>query len=408
MLVNFKDMLIEPNQIKNILTLRYDPSHNPLLPQITWNDFFPKNSELSLEYIEKLIEDYILEKINPNQVKTISLALSGGVDSSLVLGFIRKTLPELTIHGISIKFANSIDETKIAEKIAEHFEIDHHIVYLENYLKELPKAISIIQSPFWDLHWYYVAKKSNTLSKYLAAGDGGDEIFGGYTFRYKKFLSLINSKSSPLEKTKAYLACHERDMVEDQEHIFGEKIHFSWNSIYDNISKYFENSLTNLEQVFLADYNGKLMYNFSPINHKINQYFGLTSVTPLLSSELIHYATQLDSQKKYDDDANIGKIPLRQLLKKFNLDSLIPNEKQGFSVNTLNLWNSNGKELCKSYLSDARIVKDKWINGDWIAKHLGRNDLDVKYVNKFLGLLAFEIWYRLFITKEMNSKTSLS
>ena len=408
MLVNFKDMLVEPNQIRNILTLRYDSSNVSLLPQITWNNFIPKNNELSLEHIEKLIQDYILQNINPNHVKTISLALSGGMDSSLVLGLIRKTIPELTIHGISIKFADSVDETKIAEKIAEHFDIDHHIVFLENYLKELPKAISIIKSPFWDLHWYYVAKKSNTLSKYLAAGDGGDEIFGGYTFRYKKFLSLTNSKSSPLEKTKAYLACHERDMVEDQEQIFGEKIPFSWDSIYDNISKYFENSLTNLEQVFLADYNGKLMYNFSPINHKINNYFGLTSITPLLSSELIRYGIQLDSKQKYDAEENIGKIPLQQLLKKFNLTSLIPKEKQGFSVNTLNLWKSHGKELCKSYLSDARIVKDKWIDGNWINKHINRNDLDVKYVNKFLGLLAFEIWYRLFISKEMNSETSLS
>jgi len=33
---------------------------------------------------------------------------------------------------------------------------------------------------------------------------------------------------------------------------------------------------------------------------------------------------------------------------------------------------------------------------------------DVRYVNKFLGLLAFEIWYRIFVTKEMNSETKLS
>ena len=408
MLVNFKDMLVEPKQIRDILTLRYDSTQKSLLPKITSNDFVPKNNELSLKHIEKLIDNYILEKINLNHSKAVSLALSGGVDSSLVLGFIRKTIPELIIHGISIKFADSIDETQTAKKIAEHFEIDHHIVYVENYLKELPKAISIIKSPFWDLHWYYVAKKSKTLSKYLAAGDGGDEIFGGYTFRYKKFLSLTNSTSSPLEKSKAYLACHERDMVEDQEQIFGEKIPFSWNSIYENISKYFDNSLTNLEQVFLADYNGKLMYNFSPINHKINHHFGLTPITPLLSSELIRYGIQLDLKQKYDTAKNIGKIPLQELLKKFNLTPLIPKEKQGFSVNTLNLWKSHGKELCQSYLSDARIVKDKWINGEWINKHISRNDLDVKFVNKFLGLLSFEIWYRLFISKEMKPETSLS
>ncbi|WP_297473317.1 asparagine synthase C-terminal domain-containing protein [Nitrosopumilus sp.] len=407
-LVNSRDMLVDPNQIRNILTLRYDPSQKPLLPQLTWKDLESKTNDLSLDFIEKSIENYILKEIQQADVKRISLALSGGVDSSLVLAFLKKTIPELEVDAISIKFADSVDETKTAEKIAEHFGINHHVLFLENYLKELPKAISITKLPFWDLHWYYVAKKSKNFSNYLAAGDGGDEVFGGYTFRYAKFLSLVNSKSSPLEKTKAYLKCHERDNVIDQEQIFGEKTSFDWNLIYDQILPYFDNSLSDLDQVFLADYNGKLMYNFAPINQKINHYFELTSITPLLSEDIISYAAHLNSNQKYDPDKNIGKIPLQRLLKKYTLDTLIPKEKQGFSVNTLNLWKSYGQKICKNYLSDARVVKDKWINGNWILKHIDKNDLDVRYVNKFLGLLAFEIWYRVFITKEMKSDTSLS
>ncbi|MEE8255626.1 MAG: hypothetical protein V3R12_02100 [Nitrosopumilaceae archaeon] len=74
------------------------------------------------------------------------------------------------------------------------------------------------------------------------------------------------------------------------------------------------------------------------------------------------------------------------------------------------MWKNHGHKLCKHYLSDARIVKDGWINGDWIKKHFRSLDenLDARYVNKFLGLLAFEIWYRIFITKEMDENTTLS
>ena len=263
-------MSVEPNQIRNILTLRYAPSQNSLLPALQWNDFSINTHEPSLEHIEKYIENYISKKVENSDVKRISLALSGGVDSSLILAFIRNTLPELKIDTISVKFADSIDETKTAEKIAEYFEVDHHVIFLENYLRDLPKAISVTKLPFWDLHWYYVAKKAQTFSKYLAAGDGGDEVFGGYTFRYAKFLSLINPKSTALEKAKAYLKCHERDSVTDQEEVFGEHITFSWDLIYEQILPYFDNSLSVLDQVLLADYNGKLMYNFSPINNKIN------------------------------------------------------------------------------------------------------------------------------------------
>ena len=127
---------------------------------------------------------------------------------------------------VSIKFANSVDETPTAAKIAERFEAEHNVIQLENYLSELPKAISIIKLPFWDLHWYYVVKKSKTLSKTIISGDGGDELFGGYTFRYKKFLSLTSENSTPLEKVKAYLQCHERDRVSDQENIFNQKCGF--------------------------------------------------------------------------------------------------------------------------------------------------------------------------------------
>ena len=142
--------------------------------------------------------------------------------------------------------------------------------------------------------------------------------------------------------------------------------------------------------------------------HKINKSFNLKPITPILEPKLISYASHLSPELKYNQDQNIGKLPLRKLLTKYKCDSLVSKEKLGFSVNTLNLWNSIGKELCISYLDNARIVEDGWINKEWISSNIKKPNLDVRYINKFLGLLSLEIWYRLFITKEMNSKTKLS
>ncbi len=293
------------------------------------------------------------------------------------------------------------------QKSAEKFNVEHHIVEVENYLSELPNAISIIGMPFWDLHWYHVIKKAKEFSDSILSGDGGDEIFGGYTFRYQKFLSLTTSNSSPLDKVKAYLQCHERDWVPDQDDLFGAKAKFSWDFIHSQLLSYFDNSLSPLDQLFLADYNGKLLYNFSPLNTMIQNHFGITSITPLLSSELISYSTHIPNNLKYDAERNIGKILLRKILAKYRIDSLIPSEKYGFNVNTSNLWKSYGKKLCEYYLLDSRVVRDGWIRLDWIKQYMNKDDLDVRYVNKLLGLLAFEIWYRLFVTKEMKSSTKL-
>ena len=115
---------------------------------------------LNSEIIEKLICNSIEKKLEKFSGKKISIALSGGVDSTLVLSLIRKVNPDIDIQAISIKFADSIDETIDAAKIADTFNAEHHVVNLENYLSELPRAISMIKMPFWDLHWYYVVKKS--------------------------------------------------------------------------------------------------------------------------------------------------------------------------------------------------------------------------------------------------------
>ena len=398
----------EHSSITSILTLRYDTSITPNLPRKTWNDFKPLIEKPSVELIEKSITKTLRKQLDISSVKKICIALSGGIDSTLILTLIKKTVPDIQVDAISIKFANSVDETENASKIATKLGADHHIVYVENYLRELPKAISITKLPFWDLHWYHVVKKSQSLSKYLASGDGGDELFGGYTFRYKKFLSLINTNSSPLEKTKAYLLCHERDHVPDQEKIFGKKAKFSWESIYEILIPYFDNTLSPIEQVFLADYNGKLLYNFDPINTRILNHFGVKPISPLLSKEMISYALSIPLQHKYDKTKDIGKLSLRKLLSNYNIDKLITNEKLGFNVNTLNLWKSFGKSLCQEYLTDSQVARDGWINKDWISKYISKSDLNVRYVNKFLGLLAFEIWYRLFVTKDMSANTTLN
>ena len=399
---------LNPSSIVNILTLRYDPTISPNLPKKTWKDFEIKNEQPpKIELIENLICKDISEKLDALNSKKLCIALSGGVDSTLILSLIRKSNPEIEIDAISIKFANSVDETPNASKIASKFEANHHIVHLENYLSELPKAISQIKLPFWDLHWYYVAKKAQTISNILASGDGGDEIFGGYTFRYEKFLSITNPNSTPLEKVKAYLACHERDRVPDQELLFANNSKFSWDYIYKQLLPYFDNNLSRLEQVFVADYNGKLLYNFNPINTRIAKSFNIHVIAPLLNEELISYGLTIPSKFKYDAAKNIGKLPLRKLLVNNNADSLISNEKLGFNVNTTNLWKSHGHAICKDLLDNAHIVKNGWINYEWIKKYIDNPNLDIKYINKFLGLLAFEIWYRLFITKEMNENQKL-
>ena len=137
-LVGEKSRILKPdsNSITNILTLRYDPSITPIFPKQAWQDISPQNFHTA-DFFEKLIEKNISGVIETNKTKKISIALSGGVDSTLVLAMIRKMFPDIEIEALSIKFADSIDETKMASKIAEKFEANHHVLYVENYFLRL-------------------------------------------------------------------------------------------------------------------------------------------------------------------------------------------------------------------------------------------------------------------------------
>ena len=71
------------------------------------------------------------------------------------------------------------------------------------------------------------------------------------------------------------------------------------------------------------------------------------------------------------------------------------------------MWKNYGKEIFDYYIENGRVVKDGWINQEWISKYSNRTDLDIRIVNKLLGILALEIWYRIFVTKEMNPNSKL-
>ena len=374
-----------------------------LLPE----NFHEKRIDDNLEeFVEKSIREKISHEIGTNTDK-IGISLSSGIDSTLILALLREEYPSNEIESVSVKFRESTDETDASKKISEKFQTNHHILEIDNFLEELPKAISIVKQPFWDLHWYYLVKKMKNFTNVFLSGDGGDELFAGYTFRYKKFLKLTNENSTSNEKIIAYLNCHERDWVPDQESIFDKENQFNWNDIYKILEPYFDNTLPRLTQVFLADYNGKLIHNMQPLYKSIHDYFSIRNITPIQNEELIQFSCILRNDQKYDFKSNRGKIILVNLLEKYNLKYLTSIQKQGFSVNTFNLWNRYGKEIFLHYFDKSRLVEDKIINSDWIDKHISKNDLDTRYINKFLGILALEIWYRLLVTKEMNENEKL-
>ena len=397
--------------IRNTLTLRYDPtievtSSVPKLAseqiKIKRNGTYPSSKQ-----IEKELRNIINTAISRHNPKAISLALSTGVDSNLMLSLLRDEYPNLDIKCISVSF-DEAGEAVYAKKIAERKDTDFYNVIVDNPLKDLPFLISIVKEPRWNLYQYYFIEKSKKFSDLLFTGDGGDELFGGYTFRYAKFLSLFNENDDWKQRTIHYLECHERDWVPDQEKIFGESIEFDWSSIYSLLRVYFDNDLGPLDQVFLADYNGKLIYDFVPTNDKFFNYLGITGISPILDSKIIEMSLRIPPSVKFNEESNMGKIPLREILSRLDSKN-ISDAKIGFGMDLKTLWTSSAKEIVISTLSNASIFRDKIISSDFYDRSIKRIEEtgDVRYISKMLQLLSLEIWYKMFITFESSPKSSL-
>ena len=397
--------------IRNTLTLRYDPTIEvgSSLPKLVSDQVKVKRNGTypSSKDIEKELRNIISTAISKHNPKTISLALSTGVDSNLMLALLRDEYPSLNIKCISVSF-DEASEATYAKKIAESKDTDFYNVTVDNPLKDLPFLISIVKEPRWNLYQYYFIEKSKKYSDILFTGDGGDELFGGYTFRYTKFLKLFDEDDDWKQRTIHYLECHERDWVPDQEKIFGENIKFDWSSIYSLLRTYFDNDLDPLDQVFLADYNGKLIYDFVPTNYKLFNYLGVTGISPILDNKIIDMSLRIPPLVKFNKESNMGKIPLREILSGLDTKN-VSDTKIGFGMDLKKLWTSSAKEIVISTLSNGSVFRDKIISSDFYDRSIRRIEEtgDLRYISKMLQLLSLEIWYKMFITFELSPKSSL-
>ncbi len=357
--------------------------------------------------IEARLRQVIKATFAKYRPERISVALSTGVDSNLILSLIRDEFPDLEINCITVSFDEST-EARVAKTIAENNSALFHNVLVDNPLRELPFLINLVKEPRWNIYQYYFIEKSSHFSNVLFTGDGGDELFGGYTFRYRKFLDIYNENLTWQDKTRLYLECHDRDWVPDQNEMFGEKLHFRWDSIYSLFRTYFDNDLGPIDQVFMADYHGKLMYDFVPANKKFFDHFNLLGIAPLLDTSIIDMSTNMPPSLKYDPGANIGKIPLRKIIASHDVNR-VSNNKIGFGMDLKSLWIRVAKEIVSSNLDKGRIFEDKLINKEFYNSSLKRIDdtMDVRYISKLLQLLSLEIWYKMFVTFEISSKTLL-
>ena len=152
-------------------------------------DFNVQENRPAEDYAEELREKLTSSvKLRLQSEVPLGAFLSGGVDSTIIVGLMRK-LTGQTVRTFSIGFpVAEYDETRYAQLVARRFGTEHEEFRVEpDALDVLPKLVWHYDEPFADssaIPTWYVSQLTRRHVTVALTGDGGDELFAGYP-RYR-------------------------------------------------------------------------------------------------------------------------------------------------------------------------------------------------------------------------------
>lgn len=162
-----------------------------------------KEEEL-LEELEYLLMD--ATKLRLISDVPLGAFLSGGIDSSLVVAMMSRVSSK-PVRTFSIGFRErKYNELPYAKIVAEYFRTKHtELVVEENSFTILPELVKQFDEPFADssmVPTYYVSKMTRDYVTVALSGDGGDELFGGYSSYYGTLGNYYIAEVIPLSFRK--------------------------------------------------------------------------------------------------------------------------------------------------------------------------------------------------------------
>ena len=146
----------------------------------------------STDNLDHLLEAAVVERLEADV--PLGCFLSGGIDSSLIALYAKKSLGRLTTLCVRMP-DDRYDESTHAQRVAEHLGTDHITLDVEtSAADDLVHLIGLMGLPFGDsslLPTYWLCRAARKHVKVALSGDGGDELFMGYErYRAARWLPL--------------------------------------------------------------------------------------------------------------------------------------------------------------------------------------------------------------------------
>lgn len=356
--------------------------------------------------------------------------LSGGIDSSLIVALAQKQ-SRRPVETFSIGFDEpQFNEAEHAKRVAKHLGTRHTEMYVGpgDALNVIPSLSSLYDEPMADssqIPMYLVASLARQHVTVSLSGDGGDELFGGYT-RYERAQQMWNTTryvprfaatvSSWLMKSRWFSRWRRSHLLQRRGFRLVESVASTqspcamyepfvtaWPDAFQVVTGAGERSEESHNQLpGCTDFLRKLMardlvtYLPDDILAKVDRAtmgISLESRSPFLDHTIVDLSFQLPTRMLFHQGK--AKWCLRQLLYRHVPPAMIERPKMGFGV-PLNTWLRGPlRDWAEDLLDESRLKQEGFFDATSI-RHVWNSHQSEKgqWAPQLWNVLTFQAWFK--------------
>ncbi|KTD62014.1 asparagine synthase (glutamine-hydrolyzing) [Legionella spiritensis] len=380
-------------------------SSNKVIQKEYWDFNFHESDEVKNEneYVEELL--FLFEQaVNRQLVSDVEIGsfLSGGMDSGSITAIASKKMPYMKTFtiGFDLTHASGIelgfDERAKSELLSYLYSTEHYEMVLKSGDMErcLPTFAWHLEEPRVGQSYpnFYAAKLAGKFVKVALSGAGGDELFGGYPWRYYRAINNDNF-TDYIDK---YYQFWQRLLPNSQlKELFSpiwDKVSHVWTrDIFQSVFQHHYEHLNKSEDYINHSlyFEAKtFLHGLLVVEDKLSMANSLETRVPFLDNDLVDFAQKIpvrfkinnlletlrldenllgDKAKNYYHKTNDGKLVLRKALQKLMPEEYTQAVKQGFSAPDNAWFRKEGFHFIETKLmtDDAKIYK--YFNQDIVA-----------------------------------------
>ena len=421
-------------------TIRVNARSTEILHNSWWDyDFSAPDETMTFEDATAETKRLMEQAVARQMVSDVPVGsyLSGGMDSGSITSIASRQVPRLSTFtcGFDLSEVTGVeanyDERRAAELMANNFKTEHYeqVINASDLGWSLPRVVWHIEDLRVGMSYpnYYISRLASKFVKVCLQGTGGDELFGGYPWRYYRVFRSLDQREffdSYYDFWQRLVADEDKGSlfqsrvfaevdVKEPRRIFERVFTFNRALRYDTPEQHIENSLYFEIKTFLP---GLLL-----VGDKLSMANGLEERFPFLDNDLVNFAqripvrhklTSLDKMKRIDEneirdkrqlyfESSDGKTVLRQAMASYIPEAILTRKKQGFSAPDESWYRGESAAYVTDLLLGKKTVSSELIRPEYVHRIIGEH-IDKRINHRLLlwSLMCFEWWCRLFLNHE--------